>query len=152
MPLPKFLLVIALLSLSNYLYADCSHDSFDSYKVGATIGFYTGLSAGESDLCKSIEIDHVVSLKEARDRGLPNSRCGEFANDKENHVAACISINRSKQDAGPVEFLRRSCDGKNKEYAIINWEEYLHIYYKILHKYDLLKTGIRKQSTGQVGC
>jgi hypothetical protein len=108
----------------------------------APVGFYTHYVVGENELCKSLDTDHVVSKKEARDRGLPESRHEEFDNDPENQVEACDSINRSKKDSGPADFLRRSRDGKYKDYEIVNWEEYLYIYYKILHKYDLLRTGV----------
>ena len=50
-------------------------------------------------------------------------------------------IVRNRTPGQPI-FLRKSRDGIGKEYEIINWEEYLYIYYKILHKYDLLKIGV----------
>ena len=106
------------------------------------VGFYTQYVAGEHELCASLETDHVVSRQEARDRGLPESRHKEFDNDPENQVQACLSINRSKQDSGPADFLRKSRDGVGKDYEIINWEEYLYIYYTVLHKYDLLRIGV----------
>ena len=105
------------------------------------VGFYTHYVAGEHELCASLETDHVVSRQEARDRGLPKSRHEEFDNDPENQVEACLSINRSKKDSGPADFLRKSRDGKYNDYEIVNWEEYLYIYYKILHKYDLMQPG-----------
>ena len=108
----------------------------------APVGFYTQYVAGEHELCKSLDTDHVVSRQEARDRGLPGRRHKEFDNDPENQVQACLSINRSKQDSGPADFLRKSRDGVGKDYEIINWEEYLYIYYKILHKYELLRIGV----------
>ena len=148
----RLLVSFLLVAGSVQIYAECDHDSFHSYKADTNIGFYTNLVEGESDLCSAIEIDHVVSLHEATERGLADNQCRKFANDKENHVAACASINRSKQNLGPEGFFRRSCDGIGKEYGIINWEEYLHIYYKILHKYGLLKTGMRKQFASRPNC
>ena len=100
-------------------------------------GFYTGLQVGESKLCKSIDMDHVVSKKEAYTRGLPKSRWKEFENDEENLVLACASINRSKGASNPKDFLRKSQDGKGLEYTIIRWDEYLTIYNAILKKYSL---------------
>ena len=91
----------------------------------ATVGFYTQYVLGEHELCATLELDHVVSKQEARDRGLPESRQPEFDSDEENLVQACSSVNESKQDSGPADFLRKSRDGSGKEYEIINWEEYL---------------------------
>ena len=108
----------------------------------APVGFYTQYGVGEHELCATLESDHVVSKQEARDRGLPERRYKEFDSDQENQVQACLSINRSKQDSGPADFLRKSRDGIGKEYKIINWEEYLYIYYTVLHKYDLLRIGV----------
>ena len=110
------------------------------------VGFYTQYVGGEHELCASLETDHVVSRQEARDRGLPESRHKEFDNDPENQVEACLSINRSKKDSGPADFLRKSRDGKYNDYEIVNWEEYLYIYYKILHKYDLMQPGAAEQN------
>ena len=112
----------------------------------APVGFYTHYVVGEHELCKSLDTDHVVSRQEARDRGLPESRHKEFDNDPENQVEACASINRSKKDSGPADFLRKSRDGKYNDYEIVNWEEYLYIYYKILHKYDLMQPGAAEQN------
>jgi len=112
----------------------------------ATKGFYTGRSKGEKD-CEEIHKDHVVSLKEAFCRGLPEKHWSDFANDRENHVAACESVNLSKKASTPKCFLKRSCNGEGKEYSIVRWKEYLDIYYMILEKYDLLAQGEEKVYT-----
>ena len=112
----------------------------DVYTTDATKGFYTGRSKGEED-CEEIHVDHVVSLKEAFCRGLPEKHWSDFANDRENHVAACESVNLSKKASTPKCFLKRSCNGEGKEYSIVRWKEYLDIYYMILEKYDLLAQG-----------
>ena len=67
--------------------------NYRSYKPNTSIGFYTGQT------CSAIDIDHVVSLKDAYDTGgaswsLPKKQ--SFANDKANHVPSCASVNRSK--------------------------------------------------------
>ena len=79
-------------------------------------------------------------MKDAFDSGAFNwtlERKKEFANDKENHVPACYRINSSKGSATPKDFLRRSNDKKGLEYEIINFCNYVNIYFKIKKKYDL---------------
>ena len=61
----------------------------------------------------------------------------EFANDKENHVPSCYRINSSKGSATPKDFLRKSNDKKGLEYEIINFCNYVNIYFKIKKKYKL---------------
>ena len=61
----------------------------------------------------------------------------KFANDKSNHVAACIKINSSKGSATPKHFLRRSNDGKGLDYKIISFCKYLEVYYKTKITYRL---------------
>ena len=106
---------------------------FHSYPTKIDIGFYTKKN------CKT-NIDHVVSLKDAFDSGAFKwtlEKKKEFANDKENHVAACHRINSSKGSATPKVFLRRSRDKKGLEYEIINFCNYVNIYFKIKKKYNL---------------
>ena len=106
---------------------------YNSYSTNSKIGFYTG------KYCKT-NIDHVVSLKDAFDSGAFNWTLKQkkgFANDKENHVPACYRINSSKGSATPKDFLRRSNDKKGLEYEIINFCNYVNIYFKIKKKYNL---------------
>ena len=106
---------------------------FHSYPTKIDIGYYT------KKYCKT-NIDHVVSLKDAFDSGAFNwtlEKKKEFANDKENHVPACYRINSSKGSATPKDFLRRSNDKKGLEYEIINFCNYVNIYFKIKKKYSL---------------
>jgi hypothetical protein len=105
-----------------------------------TIGFYTHKSKGEEN-CPSIEIDHVVSIKEAFCRGLPRDIWENFANDPENHVEACSSINKSKGASGPDDFRKKANNNDGTEYEIVNLDQYLEKYYYILKKYDLLRQG-----------
>ena len=79
-------------------------------------------------------------MKDAFDSGAFNwtlEKKKEFANDKENHVPACYKINSSKGSATPKDFLRRSNDKKGLEYEIINFCNYVNIYFKIKKKYNL---------------
>ena len=106
---------------------------FYSYPTKTNIGYYT------KKYCKT-NIDHIVSLKDAFDSGAFNwtlEKKKEFANDKANHVPACHRINSSKGSATPKDFLRRSNDKKGLEYEIINFCNYVNIYFKIKKKYDL---------------
>ena len=99
------ILVLTLLGLLIYanisaIASECTNVreefNFQSYPSDATHGWYTGFERNVHPLCGGIDIDHVVSLKEACELGLPKELWVEFANDKENHVPACSSINRLK--------------------------------------------------------
>lgn len=108
--------------------------SYRSYKPNASIGFYTGKT------CDFINIDHVVSLKDAYDSGASSwsdSKKKAFANDSSNHVPSCGRVNSSKGSATPKDFLRRSRDGRGLEYEIVRFCEYLQKYYAVKVKYDL---------------
>ena len=127
-----FLLVTASASAQN-LYSR-SDFNYQSYKPNATIGFYTGQT------CSAIDIDHVVSLKDAYDTGGASwslSKKQSFANDKASRVPSCASINRSKGASTPSEFLRKSNDGKGLEYEIVTFCKYVDIYHSVKLKYGL---------------
>jgi hypothetical protein len=106
--------------------------NYRSYKPNTSIGFYTGQS------CDFINIDHVVSLKDAYDSGAASrgvSKKESFANDRDNHVPSCGPMNSSKGSAGPSDFLRRSRDGRGLEYEIVRFCEYVQKYYAVKVKY-----------------
>jgi hypothetical protein len=108
--------------------------NYRSYKPNTSIGFYTNQS------CDFINIDHVVSLKDAYDSGAAlwsTSRKKTFANDRSNHVPSCGRVNSSKGSAGPKDFLRRSNDGKGLEYEIVRFCEYVQRYYAVKVEYEL---------------
>ncbi len=108
--------------------------SYRSYKPNTSIGFYTNKT------CDFINIDHVVSLKDAYDTGASSwgdSRKESFANDRSNHVPSCGRVNSSKGSEGPSEFLRRSRDGRGLEYEIVRFCEYVQKYYAVKVKYGL---------------
>ena len=107
---------------------------FQSYKPDTSIGFYT------NQTCSSINIDHVVSLKDAHDSGASSwstYKKRTFANDKANHVPSCGRVNSSKGSTGPKDFLRRSNDGKGLEYKIVRFCEYVEKYYAVKVRYGL---------------
>ena len=107
---------------------------FQSYKPNTSIGFYT------NQTCDFINIDHVVSLKDAYDSGAAlwsASRKQTFTNDRSNHVPSCGRVNSSKGSAGPRDFLRRSNDGKGLEYEIVRFCEYVQRYYAVKLEYEL---------------
>ena len=119
-----------------FLFSDCikadnkyrrSSFKFNSYSTNTDVGFYTG------KYCKT-NIDHVVSLKDAFDSGAymwDSKKKENFANDKKNHVPSCYKINSSKGSTTPKGFLRRSSDKKGLDYKIVNFCNYLKIYYQI---------------------
>ena len=141
-----FLLVTASASAQN-LYSR-SDFNYQSYKPKTSIGFYTGQT------CSAIDIDHVVSLKDAYSTGgatwsLPKKQ--SFANDKANHVPSCASVNRSKGASVPSEFLRKSNDGKGLEYEIVTFCEYVGIYHSVKLKYELSFDGNRRDTFKECG-
>tara|TARA_Y100001978_G_scaffold196131_1_gene205290 strand:+ start:122 stop:718 length:597 start_codon:yes stop_codon:yes gene_type:complete len=106
---------------------------YKSYSSNTDIGFYT-LTRCDTN------IDHVVSLKDAHDSGAGfwnNSLKKKFANDKVNHVPSCSRINSSKGASTPIDFLRKSSDGKGIEYEIKSFCSYVRIYFKVKTKYNL---------------
>ena len=106
---------------------------YKSYPSNTDIGFYT-LSKCDTN------IDHVVALKDAHDSGAffwNKSLKGQFANDKANHVTSCSRVNSSKGASTPLDFLRKSSDGKGMEYEIKSFCSYLKIYYQVKTKYKL---------------
>ena len=127
-------IAIGIVSLS---YAD-SYDRKDfnyrSYKPNTSIGFYTNKA------CDFINIDHIVSLKDAYESGAASwsaNRKKAFANNRSNHVPSCGRVNSSKGSEGPSDFLRRSNDGKGLEYEIVRFCEYVQKYYAVKVKYEL---------------
>ena len=106
---------------------------YKSYPSNTDIGFYT-LSRCDTN------IDHVVSLKDAHESGASfwnNYLKEQFANDKANHVTSCSRVNSSKGASTPLDFLRKSSDGKGMEYEIKSICSYLGIYFQVKNKYNL---------------
>ena len=129
----RFLLFFFLITSIN-AFAD-SYDrkefNYRSYKPNTSTGFYTNKA------CDFINIDHIVSLKDAYESGASSwgaSRKKAFANDRSNHVPSCGRVNSSE---GPSDFLRRSRDGKGLEYEIVRFCEYVQKYYAVKVKYGL---------------
>ena len=114
--------------------------NYRSYKPNTTIGFYTNKT------CDFINIDHVVSLKDAYESGASSwvaSKKKAFANDRSNHVPSCGRVNSSKGSEGPSDFLRRSRDGRGLEYDIVRFCEYVKKYYAVKVKYELSVKSIK---------
>lgn len=129
-----FTLSLCLASLSLADGYDRKDFSYRSYKPNISIGFYTNKT------CDLINIDHVVSLKDAYDSGASSwggNKKKAFANDRFNHVPSCGRVNSSKGSAGPKIFLRRSNDGRGLDYKIIEFCNYVKKYYKVKKKYKL---------------
>ena len=134
-----FLILIASIAIgtASLSFAD-TYDRKDfnyrSYKPNTSIGFYTNKA------CDFINIDHIVSLKDAYESGAASwgaSRKKAFANDTSNHVPSCGRVNSSKGSEGPSDFLRRSRDGRGLEYEIVRFCEYVQKYYAVKIKYGL---------------
>jgi len=131
------------LSLTILILASCIDEKgkydraefgYKSYPSDTQIGFYT------DEKCEDIDIDHVVSLRDAFDSGAfkwSKSEKEIFANDKFNHVPACSYVNRSKGASLPEDFLRKSQDGKSRNYKIVRFCDYLRKYYAVKEKYNL---------------
>jgi len=108
--------------------------NYRSYKPNTSIGFYTNKA------CDFINIDHIVSLKDAYESGASSwgaSKKKAFANDRSNHVPSCGRVNSSKGSEGPSDFLRRSRDRRGLEYDIVRFCEYVQKYYAVKVKYGL---------------
>ena len=125
------------IGIGSFSYAedyDRKDFNYRSYKPNTSIGFYTGKT------CDFINIDHVVSLKDAYESGAlswSDSKKESFANDSSNHVPSCGPVNSSKGSATPKDFLRRSRDGRGLEYEIVRFCEYVKKYYAVKVKYGL---------------
>ena len=127
-------IVIGIGSLSCADDYDRKDFNYRSYKPNTSIGFYTNKT------CDFINIDHVVSLKDAYDSGASSwgaSKKKAFANDSSNHVPSCGRMNSSKGSEGPSDFLRRSNDGRGLEYEIVRFCEYVQKYHAVKVKYGL---------------
>ena len=141
-------LSLCLVSLSFANTYDRKDFSYRSYKPNTSIGFYTNKS------CDIINIDHIVSLKDAYDSGASSwgtSRKKAFANDRSNHVPSCGRVNSSKGSEGPKDFLRRSRDGRGLEYEIVRFCEYVQKYYAVKVKYGLSLVSNDKKTFGRCG-
>ncbi len=141
----KFILIFSLSILVATPAIGGGYDRKDfnyrSYKPGTDIGFYT------NQPCDFINIDHVVSLKDAYQSGAASwsdSKKKTFANDKANHVPSCGRVNSSKGSAVPKDFLRRSRDGKGLDYKIVRWCDYVTKYHAVKIKYALSFAGNTK--------
>jgi hypothetical protein len=129
--LPLLLIASVYFSEDRYNRKDLN---YHSDKPNIAIGFYT------NQTCSFINIDHIVSLKDAYQRGAiswRDSKKASFANDRSNHVPSCGRVNSSKGCSGPKDFLRRNNDGKGLEYKIVRFCEYVQKYFEVKVKYGL---------------
>jgi hypothetical protein len=142
-----YLIIISAIALN--IVSPAFADNYDrkefnyrSYKPNTSIGFYTNKA------CDFINIDHIVSLKDAYESGASSwsaSRKKGFANDRSNHVPSCGRVNSSKGSEGPSDFLRRSRDGRGLEYEIVRFCEYVQKYYAVKVKYGLSFSSNKKR-------
>jgi hypothetical protein len=90
-------IVIGAISVSFANTYERKDFNYRSYKPNTSIGFYTNKT------CDFINIDHIVSLKDAYDSGASSwsaSRKKAFANDRSNYVPSCGRVNSSKGSEG----------------------------------------------------
>jgi hypothetical protein len=133
----KLVIILASFCLSSFVISDNYERkdfNYRSYKPNTSIGFYINKA------CDFINIDHIVSLKDAYESGASSwgaSKKKAFANDRSNHVPSCGRVNSSKGSEGPSDFLRRSRDGRGLEYDIVGFCEYVQGYYAVKVKYGL---------------
>ena len=139
----KSVIILTSFCLASFAIAD-GYDrkefNYRSYKPNTSTGFYTNKT------CDFINIDHIVSLKDAYESGASSwsaSKKKTFANDRSNHVASCGRVNSSKGSEGPSDFLRRSRDGRGLEYDIVRFCEYVKKYYAVKVKYELSVKSIK---------
>jgi hypothetical protein len=135
-------ITIVTASVSSANSYDRKDFNYRSYKPDTSIGFYTNKT------CDFINIDHIVSLKDAYESGAASwgaSKKKAFANDRSNHVPSCGRVNSSKGSDGPSDFLRRSNDGKGLEYEIVRFCEYVQRYYAVKVKYSLSFSSNKKR-------
>ena len=132
-----FIAIMSAVGTASLSFAD-GYDrkdfNYSSYKPNTSIGFYTNKA------CDFINIDHIVSLKDAYDSGASSwsaSKKESFANDTFNHVPSCGRVNSSKGSEGPSDVLHRSNDGKGFDYEIVRFCEYVQKYYAVKVKYGL---------------
>ena len=131
---PLFLACLWLTSVVIAEGYDRKDFNYHSYKPNISTGFYTNKT------CDFINIDHIVSLKDAYESGASSWSANKkktFANDRANHVPSCGRVNSSKGSEGPSDFLRRSRDGRGLEYEIVRFCEYVQKYYAVKVKYEL---------------
>jgi hypothetical protein len=141
-------LLTAIASLSYADNYDRKDFNYHSYKPNTSTGFYTNKT------CDFINIDHIVSLKDAYDSGAASWRGSKketFANDRLNHVPSCGRVNSSKGSEGPSDFLRRSNDGKGFDYEIVRFCEYVQKYYAVKVKYGLSLVSNDKKTFARCG-
>jgi len=142
------LIAIGIASLSFADAYDRKDFNYHSYKPNTSIGFYTNKA------CDFINIDHIVSLKDAYESGAASwgdLKKESFANDTFNHVPSCGRVNSSKGSEGPSDFLRRSNDGRGLEYEIVRFCEYVQKYYAVKQKYVLSLVSNDKKTFARCG-
>jgi hypothetical protein len=97
-----------------------------SVKDGVWVDFYTNKILRDKKL---IDIDHIVSLKDAERSGAlkwGRDKMVAFANDFENLVVTHRSINRGKSDKTPLEWSPKQ-----------NYCKYIEKYIRVKSKYKL---------------
>lgn len=155
----RAVLVLLLLSMVSSAYSSSflssSASSFNrsdfkyhSYKAYSAVGYYSAAN------CSSVEVDHIVSFRDAHDSGAAGwsgFKKALFANDRKNHVPACADVHRLKADLPPTEFVLKAREQMGADFKIIAVCDYIARYYAVKTKYSLLFHNNDKQTFADCG-
>ena len=129
----------------------CTEYNVAEYPSGSTLDLIKaqelgGIFGAFEDQCfdtyKDVDVDHLVARKEAHDSGLCAAEAQtkiDFSNDLENIALASASVNRSKSDRDPADWLpeHNAC-----------WYVWQHMHIK--RKYDMTIDEAEKNAIGAV--
>jgi len=150
----KTVSVFLLLSIVSSSYASFvrpfNEDDFKyhSYKAYSAVGFYSAAN------CSSLEVDHIVSFRDAHDSGAMDwsgFKKALFANDRKNHVPACADMLRLKADLPPAEFMLKAREQMGVDFQITAGCDYIVRYHAVKTKYSLLFDNNDKQTFADCG-
>lgn len=147
----KTVLVLLLLSIYGSSSArpfNADDFKYHNYKAYSAVGFYTGAN------CSSLEVDHIVSFRDAHESGAidwSGFKKALFANDRKNHVPACADINSLKADLPPAELILKAGEQRGDGFKIIAVCDYIAKYYAIKTKYSLSFNNNDRQTFADCG-
>lgn len=149
---PFTVLLLLLMVTSSYSSSALPFNRGDfkyhSYKAYSALGFYT---AGN---CSSVEVDHIVSFRDAHDSGAAGwsgFKKALFANDRKNHVAACAYMLRIKADLPPAQFMLKAREQMGPDFKITGVCDYIARCHAVKIKYSLLFENNDKQTFADCG-
>ena len=147
-------LALLLLSVITCSFADSvppfnrGDFKYHNYKAYSAVGFYTATN------CSSLEVDHIVSFRDAYDSGAASwsgFKKALFANDRKNHVPACADTLILKAELPPTEFMLKARQAIGPDFKITAVCDYIARYYAIKTKYGLLFANNNRQTFADCG-